>query len=191
MSAAPLVAGVEIGGTKCIAILGRSPGDVVEEVRIDTAAPGPTLKAMEEVLERWQAEHGFAAIGVASFGPLRLDSDAADYSTIVSTPKPGWSGTDILHRWKRFGVPVALQVDVIGAAMAEQRWGAAQGLQDFVYITVGTGIGVGPIIADACRINSPLDGGTKSDAELRGSLAISLAAIPTSARAPGLTMTRL
>jgi fructokinase len=147
VSAAPLVAGVEIGGTKCIAILGRSPGEVVEEVRIDTAAPGPTLAALEAVLERWQVEHDFAAIGVASFGPLRLDPDAADHGAIVSTPKPGWSGTDVLHRWKRFGRPAALQVDVIGAALAEQRWGAARGLQDFVYITVGTGIGVGPIIA--------------------------------------------
>nr|WP_314443643.1 ROK family protein [uncultured Sphingomonas sp.] len=146
MSAAPLVAGVEIGGTKCIAILGRTPGDVVEEVRIDTAAPGPTLAALEALLERWQAEHGFSAIGVASFGPLRLDPAAADHGAIVSTPKPGWSGTDVLRRWAGFGVPVALEVDVIGAALAEQRWGGAQGLLDFVYITVGTGIGVGPII---------------------------------------------
>ena len=149
MSAAPLVAGVEIGGTKCIAILGRSPGDIIEEVRIDTGAPGPTLAALEAVLERWRAEHGFGAIGVASFGPLRLDRGAADHGAIVSTPKPGWSGTDVLRRWERIGVPVALQVDVIGAALAEQRWGAAQGLLDFTYITVGTGIGVGPIIADA------------------------------------------
>nr|WP_168070838.1 ROK family protein [Sphingomonas kaistensis] len=142
-----MVAGIEIGGTKCIAILGRSPSDMVEEVRIDTGAPGATLAALEAVLERWQAEAGFAAVGVASFGPLRLDPGAADYGTIVSTPKPGWSGVDVLRRWERFGVPVALQVDVIGAALAEQRWGAAEGLQDFTYITVGTGIGVGPIIA--------------------------------------------
>ncbi len=147
MSAAPLVAGVEIGGTKCIAILGRSPDDIVEEVRIDTAAPVVTLAALEEVLARWHTEQGFEAIGVASFGPLRLDPGAPDHGAIVSTPTRGWSGTDVLRRWEQFGVPVALQVDVIGAALAEQRWGGAQGMCDFVYITVGTGIGVGPIIA--------------------------------------------
>lgn len=147
MSAAPPVAGVEIGGTKCIAILGRGPDDIVEEVRIDTREPEPTLAALEAVLERWRTQHGYAALGVASFGPLRLDVGAPDHGAIVSTPKPGWSDTDVLRRWERFGVPVALQVDVIGAALAEQRWGGAQGLRDFVYITVGTGIGVGPIIA--------------------------------------------
>lgn len=147
MSAPPLVAGVEIGGTKCIVILGRSPGDIVEEVRIDTAAPAETLEAVARVLERWQAGPGFASLGIASFGPLRLDPEAADHGAIVSTPKPGWSGTDVLRRWDRFGVPVALQVDVIGAALAERRWGAAQGFDDFTYVTVGTGIGVGPIIA--------------------------------------------
>lgn len=147
MSGPPLVAGLEIGGTKCIAVLGRGPGEIVEEVRIDTGAPEPTLAALEAVLERWQASPSFAALGIASFGPLRLDEAAEDHGRIVSTPKPGWSGTDVLRRWERFGAPVALQVDVIGAALAEQRWGAAQGLQDFTYITVGTGIGVGPIIA--------------------------------------------
>lgn len=142
----PLVAGLEIGGTKCIAILGRSPDEVVDEVRVDTGPPGPTLDELEAVLQRWKSEHGFEAIGVASFGPLRLDPSAPDHGSIVSTPKPGWSGSDVLRRWERFGVPVALDVDVIGAARAEQRWGAAQGLADLVYITVGTGIGVGPIV---------------------------------------------
>ena len=147
MSGAPLVAGVEIGGTKCIAILGRGPDKLVEQVRIDTRDPERTLGEIKLVLDRWQASHGFSALGIASFGPLCLDRQSGGYGTIVSTPKPGWSGTDVLRRWQGLGVPVALQVDVVGAALAEGRWGAAQGLDDFAYITVGTGIGVGPIVA--------------------------------------------
>lgn len=146
MSGSGLVAGIEIGGTKCIAILGRGPDDIVEEVRVATAGPEATLGELSTTLARWQAQHGFDAVGVASFGPLRFDPAASDHGSIVSTPKPGWSGVDVLHRWKRFEVPVGLEVDVVGAALAERRWGAAIGLDDCTYITVGTGIGVGPII---------------------------------------------
>lgn len=147
MSELPLVAGIEIGGTKCVAILGRGPDDVLEQVRVDTRDPGHTLGELERILEDWRATYAFASLGIASFGPLSLDRESPDLGLIVSTPKPGWSGADVLQRWQRFGVPVGLEVDVVGAALAEGRWGAAQGLADFAYITVGTGIGVGPIIA--------------------------------------------
>lgn len=148
VSEGPLVAGLEAGGTKCICILARSPDQVVEEIRVDTRDPGSTLSEVDAIFGRWCSEHGFDAIGISSFGPLDIDRSSPDYGSIVSTPKPGWSGTPIASWFQRFGVPVGLEVDVVGAARAEQRWGAAQGLTDFTYITVGTGIGVGPIIAD-------------------------------------------
>lgn len=142
------VAGVELGGTKCICILGRSPDDVIEQVRIETRDPESTLGSIDAVLDRWNAEHGFAALGVASFGPLQIDRSASDFGSIVSTTKPGWSDTPLLPRFERFDAPIAIDTDVVGAARAEQRWGAAQGLTDLAYITVGTGVGVGAIIGD-------------------------------------------
>jgi len=148
MSGAPLIAGVELGGTKCLCILARSPEEVVEEVRIATRDPAATLADIDAVLERWHREPGFAAIGIASFGPLDVDPASPAYGSITATPKPGWSGTQLIKRWEKFGTPIGFDVDVVGAARAEQRWGAAQGLADLAYITVGTGIGVGPIIAD-------------------------------------------
>lgn len=148
MSEAPLIAGVEVGGTKCIVLLGRGPEDIVEQVRIETRDPDSTLGDIDAVLERWHEAHGFAAIGIASFGPVDLHPSSATYGSIVSTPKPGWSGTPLVSRWRRFGVPIGFEIDVIAAARAEQRWGSAAGLQDFAYITVGTGLGVGPIIGD-------------------------------------------
>ena len=152
----PLIAGVELGGTKCIAVLARGPDAVEEEVRIPTTTPAETLPAIEAVLDRWQ---GYAAVGIASFGPIAVDRRAADWGQITVTTKPHWSHTDIGRRWeRRYGVPVGFHTDVVGAALAEARWGAAAGLADVAYVTVGTGIGVGLIAG-----GRPLDGLTHSE----------------------------
>jgi fructokinase len=148
VTVAPLIAGIEIGGTKCICILGRSPEEIVEQVRLDTRDPATTLGEVDAVFDRWHRDHGFASIGIASFGPLELNPASPDFGTIVSTPKPGWSDTTIASRFERFGVPIALDTDVVGAARAEQRWGAARGMADLAYITVGTGVGVGALVGD-------------------------------------------
>jgi fructokinase len=90
------------------------------------------------------------AIGVASFGPVHLRKDSDRYGCIGSTPKPGWSGTDIVGALSReFGCPVGFDTDVNAAALAEHRWGAARGLDSLVYVTVGTGIGGGVMCAGA------------------------------------------
>ena len=141
MDEAPLIAGLELGGTKCVAILGSGPDDIQDEVRFPTTSPAETLAALETAMLRWG---GFAAIGVGSFGPIAVDPAAADYGSITTTPKPGWAHTDIIGRLRaRFGVPVGFHTDVVGAALAEGQWGAAAGLGDHAYVTVGTGIGVG------------------------------------------------
>jgi len=98
------------------------------------------------VLDRWQRDCPFEAIGIASFGPVDIDPASPGYGSLGATPKPGWAQVPLVERWRRFGVPIGFDVDVVGAARAEQRWGAGQGLADLAYITVGTGIGVGPII---------------------------------------------
>lgn len=142
----PLLAGVELGGTKCVCLLASGPGDIREQVRIETTSPEETLAAIQAVLARWHAEDGFAAIGVASFGPVELDPASARYGCIVNTSKAGWSDADVLAPLRRFGVPIAFDTDVNGAALAEGRWGGAQGLDSYAYVTVGTGIGVGSVV---------------------------------------------
>lgn len=139
-------AGVEMGGTKCVCLLATGPDDIRDEVRIPTTTPAETLAAIEAVLTGWQAQSGLRAIGVASFGPLDLDPASPAYGTLVNTPKPGWTGANLLAGLTRFGVPVALDTDVNGAALAEGLWGGARGLDSYTYVTVGTGIGVGSIV---------------------------------------------
>lgn len=140
-------AGVELGGTKCVAILARGPGAVLARETLPTTSPGETLGRIEQVLEEWQSKHGFGALGIGSFGPLDLDRGSSTYGQITSTPKPGWRGTPVRERLARAcGVPTAFDTDVNGAALAEMRWGSGEGFDDFAYVTVGTGVGVGLIV---------------------------------------------
>jgi fructokinase len=142
-----IYAGVELGGTKCVAILARGPEEIVERKVVPTTAPEETLGPIEAILREWHLTHRFSALGIASFGPVDLDQQSASYGHIVRTSKPGWSDTDVARRLERAcGVPMGFDTDVNGAALAEMRWGAGRGMQDFAYITVGTGIGVGLIV---------------------------------------------
>jgi len=144
MTHSPLIAGLELGGTKCVAILGAGPDDLRARETVATTDPATTLASLERILDGWR----FEALGIASFGPLDLDPYSPDYGSISATPKPGWTGTVLARRIAaRYSVPLAIQTDVVGAALAEQRWGTARGLSTHCYITVGTGVGVGLISA--------------------------------------------
>ena len=148
-------AGVEFGGTKVLVAFGQGPDDLSEPVRIPTASPTETLERVVAVLEAGRSEGGFDAIGVASFGPIGLDAAKADFGHILTTPKAGWSGADILAPLRRFGVPIGLATDVGGAALAEGRWGACRGLEDHVYVTIGTGVGMG-VMANGALVHGVL-----------------------------------
>jgi fructokinase len=146
MSEVPLLAGVELGGTKCVCLLASGPADIRGEVRLATSAPGETLTAIHTVLEAWQRRHSVAALGVAGFGPLDLDPTSAKYGAVIGTPKRGWEDVALLRSFTDLGVPVGFDTDVNAAALAEGQWGRARGLESYVYVTVGTGIGVGTVI---------------------------------------------
>ena len=145
---AKLLAGVELGGTKCVCILGTGPDDVRAVERLPTAEREETLRQIDSVLDRWRSQYGAPrALGIASFGPVDLRAKSPTYGFITSTTKAGWRNTDVaLRLGRRIGAPLGFDTDVNGAALAEGRWGAAKGLDDFAYVTVGTGIGVGTIV---------------------------------------------
>ncbi|WNO52900.1 ROK family protein [Stakelama saccharophila] len=142
----PVFAGIELGGTKCICTLAAGPGDIRDQQTIPTTVPSETLPTIKRVLDQWFASSGFAGLGVASFGPVHLHRDQPRYGRIGATNKPDWEGADLLAPLRAFGVPIGFDTDVNGAALAEMRWGCGQGLDDFAYVTVGTGVGVGLIV---------------------------------------------
>jgi fructokinase len=141
------IAGLELGGTKCVATLGTNLGQVLEQMTVPTTTPDVTLPALSAILARWADKAPFAALGIGSFGPIGLTPGADDFGHITATAKPGWRDTDVLGRLcATHDVPCRFDTDVNAAALAEGRWGAAQGLEDFAYVTVGTGVGVGLIV---------------------------------------------
>jgi fructokinase len=142
-----ILAGVELGGTKCVCVLATLSGEIVAEERVPTADPAETLPAIKAILRKWyDAPGSFSSLGIASFGPIDVDPVSPDWGRVGPTVKPGWTGVQIARSLgEGLPVPIALDTDVNGAALAEMRWGAAQGLSDFAYVTVGTGVGVGLI----------------------------------------------
>lgn len=140
-------AGVELGGTKCVCTLACGPDAILDQRTVPTTTPSETLPAIVAILTEWERRHGFDALGIASFGPLGLNAKADDYGCVLATTKSHWPGADVLGVLSApFDVPVGFDTDVNGAALAEMRWGCARGLDDFAYVTVGTGVGVGLIV---------------------------------------------
>ena len=137
-----MIAGIEFGGTKTVVAMGDRNGKLIEEFRYPTTNPQETLAVAIE----WIRQRGIPeALGVAAFGPIMLADKGDDYGRMLATPKPGWEGFSI-SAYLRSAFPdcrLVIETDVNAAALAESRMGAARGLGDVVYITIGTGIGAG------------------------------------------------
>ncbi|HKZ70979.1 MAG TPA: ROK family protein [Anaerolineales bacterium] len=139
-----LFGGVEAGGTKFNCIIGTGPHNIRAETRFPTTTPDETLG---DVVAFFRERGPVAALGIASFGPLDLRPASPAYGHIAATPKPGWAGADLLRPFQEaFGAPIGFDTDVNGAALGEWQWGAARGLDTFLYLTIGTGIGGGGLV---------------------------------------------
>lgn len=137
--------GIEAGGTKFVCGIGTGP-DEIRTAQFPTSTPDITVAS---VIEFFKAEAGTSldAVGIGSFGPVDLDPSSPAYGRITSTPKAGWENYDLVGTVEQaLGVPAALDTDVNAALVGEARWGAASGLSDAVYLTIGTGIGGGALV---------------------------------------------
>ena len=140
----PLYGAIEAGGTKFVCAVGTNPNDLRNEIRFSTTTPAETIGRAVDYFKERAAQEPLDAIGIASFGPVDPNPDSPTFGYITTTPKPGWANTDFAGVISRaLGVPVGFDTDVNGAALGEHRWGAAQGLDTFIYLTIGTGVGGG------------------------------------------------
>ena len=135
-----LYGALEAGGTKMVCAVGDENGKILEQVMVPTTTPEDT---MPRLIEYFQGKK-LQALGIACFGPIDLNMESETYGHILDTPKLPWRGYDIVGTMKQaLNVPIGFDTDVNGSLLGEVTWGAARGLQDAIYITIGTGIGGG------------------------------------------------
>jgi len=143
-----LYGGIEGGGTKFVCAVGTGPSDIRAETSFQTTTPQETMAQTVDFFKPQERKLGkLASIGFASFGPLDPNPASPTYGHILPTPKTGWSNTNVVGSLRSaFDIPIAFDTDVNGAALGEWCWGKGQGLNTFIYLTVGTGIGGGAFV---------------------------------------------
>lgn len=137
-----LIGAIQGGGTKFVCMVGTDPLAPLARRLVPTGDPAGTLVACRQFLDAAAAEHGpLAALGIGCFGPLQLHAEARDHGQVLATPKPGWTGADLLAPFRSLAMPLVLDTDVGAAARGELALGSGRGLASIAYVTVGTGIG--------------------------------------------------
>lgn len=135
-----LIGALEAGGTKMVCALGREDGTILEQVSIPTTTPEETIPKIVSYFEG----KGIEALGVATFGPADVNPASPTYGHILETPKLAWRNMDLLgHLKEALKVPMGFDTDVNGSCLGEVTYGCAKGLDSVIYITIGTGVGVG------------------------------------------------
>lgn len=144
-----LYGAIEAGGTKFVCAVGTGPDDLRAEARFPTTTPLETLDRTISFFKEQQERLGepLIALGVGSFGPVDPNPASPTFGFVTTTPKPGWANADVVGALRKvFPIPVGFDTDVNVAALGEHRWGAAQGLDTFIYLTIGTGLGGGGMV---------------------------------------------
>ena len=138
--------GIETGGTKFVCAIGTAPDNLIK-TQFATTSPDESIGKAIDFFKGYTRLKQLTAIGIASFGPLDLDKNSPTYGYITTTPKDSWSNINIVEKIRsQLNVPVVIDTDVNGASLGEQVWGAARGLNTFIYLTVGTGFGGGGMV---------------------------------------------
>lgn len=141
--------GIEAGGTKFVCVISSGPDNILKEERFATVSPDETISKVIEFFENssYELKIKIKSLGIGSFGPINLDKSSSKYGYITTTPKPGWQNVDIVGPLKdKLQIPIAFDTDVNAAAIGEGKWGAGIGIDNYLYFTIGTGIGGGAII---------------------------------------------
>lgn len=138
-----LLGGIEAGGTKMVCAVGDENGNLIDRISIPTLQPEETFAEMINYFKRYEIK----ALGIGSFGPIDLNRQSKTYGYITTTPKSGWMNCNIVGVMKEaLNVPIGFDTDVNGAVLGEVAWGSAKGCETAIYITIGTGVGVGVFV---------------------------------------------
>lgn len=132
--------GLEAGGTKMVLCVGNEQGEIFEQTSIPTKTPAETVP---EII-KWFKDREIEALGIGCFGPVDVSEKSPTYGQILDTPKLPWVHYDLLKNLQaELKVPMKIDTDVNGSCLGEMVFGCARGIDSVIYITIGTGIGVG------------------------------------------------
>lgn len=145
-----MIGGIEFGGTKCIVCVAKNPLDIFEIKEIPTSDPNSTFLEILSFFNNFK----ISSLGVGSFGPLVLDSESTDYGLLVAESKKGWNGVNIFNELSSVSSNIFIDTDVNAAALGEYHYGAGKLCENLVYVTVGTGIGVGVLLGGKPHIGN-------------------------------------
>jgi len=137
-----VIGGIELGGTKCIVAVANNPQEIVEKKVIFTRDPKSTFSDIFSFFKDFKIN----SLGVGTFGPLVLDDKSNDYGLLVAESKKGWKSVNIVKELSVINRNIFFDTDVNAAALGEYTYGSGKLCKTLVYVTVGTGIGVGVLL---------------------------------------------
>lgn len=134
---------IEAGGTKMVCAVGMKDGTIVDQMETPTLTPEETMRVMLAFFQKYELE----ALGIGTFGPVELNLSSDKYGSILNSPKAGWQGFNFYRYFQEnIGCKVVVDTDVNVAALGEHRMGALKGINNGIYLTIGTGVGGGLIV---------------------------------------------
>jgi len=136
-----LTAGIDVGGTKIAGGVVDEKGQILTTARRESPATDTEAiqRAIEDLVAELRAEHPITAVGVGAAGFVD-----AQRSTVLFAPNLAWRDEPMRSDLeKRIGIPVVIENDANAAAWGEFTFGAGEDVQDFVLVTIGTGVGGG------------------------------------------------
>lgn len=138
-----ILGALEAGGTKMVCAIGDETGKIIEQISIPTETPEITIPKMINFFKKYKLE----ALGIGTFGPADLNQSSKTYGYITTTPKKAWNNFDILGTFKNaLDIPVGFDTDVNASALGEATYGCMKDVDNGIYITIGTGVGVGIMV---------------------------------------------
>ncbi|MBE0415102.1 MAG: ROK family protein [Dehalococcoidia bacterium] len=141
-----MIVGVDLGGSKINVILADSRGNIEGRDWRDTLAhegPEAVIKRIIKSIKQVASGADIAGIGIGAAGTCEASTGIITFSPNL----PEWHNIplkDIIQR--EFGLPTYLENDATAAVLGEHFFGAGVGVENLVYVSVGTGIGGGVII---------------------------------------------
>ncbi len=131
---------LEAGGTKMVCAIGNDKGEIFHQMEVPTLTPEETIPSIIQYFKEGNIE----ALGIGCFGPIDLNKSSSTYGFITSTPKLAWQNYNIVGAFQEaLSLPIGFDTDVNGSILGEATWGCAKDVASSIYITIGTGVGVG------------------------------------------------